>query len=141
MQKQSSCIIKSINVIMFNLITFFHLIDKSKFCYHISLWFFLCTTNLYLWMFVCSYDFMCFAFIYIVNFITRMTTFIKTKFKKLDDQTNTDKYRVAANITKYHIISKLIFLRLIIPKFMKIKQLFHVRKCMSLKSIGKFWHT
>ena len=34
---------------------------------------------------------------------TRMTTFIKTKLKKSDDQTNIDKYRVAANITVYHI--------------------------------------
>ncbi len=35
---------------------------------------------------------------------------VKTKFKKSDDQTHIDKYRVAANITEYHIISKLIFL-------------------------------
>ena len=40
-----------------------------------------------------------------------MTTFIKTKFKKSDDQTNIDKYRVAANIREYHIISKLIFMQ------------------------------
>ena len=40
--------------------------------------------------------------------ITRMTTFIKTKFKISDEQTNIDKYRLAANITEYHIISKLI---------------------------------
>ena len=53
-----------------------------------------------------------------------MTTFI-TKFKKSDEQTNIDKYRVAANITEYHIILKLIFLRIIIPKLMKIRQLFH----------------
>ena len=33
-----------------------------------------------------------------------MTTFIKMKFKKSDDQTTIDKYRVAANITEYHII-------------------------------------
>ena len=32
-----------------------------------------------------------------------MTTFIKTKLKKSDDQTNIDKYRVAANNTEYHI--------------------------------------
>ncbi len=38
---------------------------------------------------------------------TRMTTFIKTKFKISDDRTNIDKYRLAANITEYHIISKL----------------------------------
>ncbi len=31
-----------------------------------------------------------------------MKIFIKTKIKKSDDQTNT--YRVAANITEYHII-------------------------------------
>ena len=31
---------------------------------------------------------------------TLMTTFIKTKFKKSDDQTNIDNYRVAANVTK-----------------------------------------
>ena len=53
-----------------------------------------------------------------------MTTFIKSKFKKSDDQTNIDKYRVAANITEYHIESKLIFLRIIIPKFMNVRQLF-----------------
>ena len=45
--------------------------------------------------------------------ITRMTTFIKTKFKKSDDHTNIDKYRVAANITEYYIISKLIFYRIV----------------------------
>ena len=32
---------------------------------------------------------------------TRMTTFIKTKYKKSDDQTIIDKYRVAANIILY----------------------------------------
>ena len=50
----------------------------------------------------------------------------QTKFKKSDDQTNIDKYRVAANVTEYPNISKLIFLRIIIPKFTKIMQLFHV---------------
>ena len=53
-----------------------------------------------------------------------MSTFIKVKLKKSDYQMNIDKYRVAANIKEYPIISKLTFLR-IIPKFMKIKQLFH----------------
>ena len=37
---------------------------------------------------------------------TRMTTFIKANLKKSDDKTNIDKYRVAVNITGYHIISK-----------------------------------
>ena len=31
---------------------------------------------------------------------TRMTTFIKTKFNISDDQTDIDKYRLAANITE-----------------------------------------
>ena len=55
-------------------------------------------------------------------------------FKKSDDQTDIDKYRVTANITEYHNISKLIFLRIIIPKFMKKRQLFHVKmyvKCQN----------
>ncbi len=33
-----------------------------------------------------------------------MTTFIKAKLKKTDDQTNIDKYRVAANITSKLIL-------------------------------------
>ena len=57
------------------------------------------------------------------------------KFKKSDDQTNIDKYRVAANITEYHIISKLIFIRIIIPKFMKKRRLFHVKNvCKNVKN-------
>ena len=63
-----------------------------------------------------------------------MTTFIKVNLKKSDDQTIIDKYRVAANITEYHILSKLIFLRNIIPKFM-IRQLFNVKKlCQNVKN-------
>ena len=46
-----------------------------------------------------------------------MTTFIKTKFKISEDQTNIDKYRLAANIILYHIISKLILQRIIITLF------------------------
>ncbi len=48
---------------------------------------------------------------------TRMTTFIKMKFNISDDQTNIDKYRLAANITEYHILSKLILQRIIITNF------------------------
>ena len=51
-------------------------------------------------------------FFLVCNIPTRMTTFIKTKLKILDNQRNIDKYSVAANITEYHIISKSIFLRL-----------------------------
>ena len=56
-----------------------------------------------------------------------MTTFLKTKFKISDDQTNIDKYRLAANITEYYIISKVILKRIIIPRFIMIRQLFHVK--------------
>ncbi len=59
-----------------------------------------------------------------------MPTFIKTKFKKSNDQTNIGKYRVAANITEYHIISKLSFLRIIIPKFTGKRAIFSCKKCM-----------
>ena len=34
-----------------------------------------------------------------------MTIFIKTKLKNSDDQTSIEKYRVAANIKEYHIVS------------------------------------
>ncbi len=63
-----------------------------------------------------------------------MTTFIKTKFKILDDQMNINKYRLAANITEYHIISKLILQRISITNcfggveiffFWKMKEEFH----------------
>ena len=37
---------------------------------------------------------------------TRMTTFIKMKLEKSDEQRNIDKYKVALNITEYHIKSK-----------------------------------
>ena len=33
--------------------------------------------------------------------LSRMTILIKAKLKKLDDQTNIDKFRVAANITNW----------------------------------------
>ena len=49
------------------------------------------------------------------------------KFNKSDYRTNIDKFRVDANITEYHIISKIIFRRIIITKFMIIRQLFHVK--------------
>ena len=50
-----------------------------------------------------------------------MATFIKARLKKSNDQMNIVKYRVAANITEYHIISKLIFFRMFIPKFVLIR--------------------
>ena len=56
-----------------------------------------------------------------------MTTLLKNKVKISDDQTNIDKYRLAANITEYHITSKLILQQKIITKFMMIRQLFHVK--------------
>ena len=63
-----------------------------------------------------------------------MITFTKAKLKKSDDQTNIDKYRVSANITEYPIISKLIFLKIIIPKIMIIRQLLHEKNvCKNVK--------
>ena len=57
------------------------------------------------------------------SLITRMKTFIKDKINKSDDQTSIDNYRVAAIITEYHhYILKLIFLRIIFPKFMMVRQ-------------------
>ena len=51
------------------------------------------------------------------------------------NQTNIDKYRVAVIITEYHIISKLILQRIIIQKFMKIRQLFDVKNvCKNVKT-------
>ena len=62
--------------------------------------------------------------------LKRMMTFIKTKLKKSDDQTKIANYRVTANI-----ISKLIFLGIIFPNFMKIRQLFHVKNlCKNVKN-------
>ncbi len=62
-----------------------------------------------------------------VNHTRKNNNIHKTKFKKSDDQKNIDKYRVATNITEYQIISKLIFLRIIISKFMRIRQELHVK--------------
>ncbi len=75
-----------------------------------------------------------------------MTTFIKAKLKKSEDQTNIVKYRVAPNITKYQIKSNLIFRRNIIPKFMMLRQLFHIKKYVIMLNtnifkmdVGTFW--
>ncbi len=56
-----------------------------------------------------------------------MKTFIKAKLKKSDIQTSIEINRVAANITEYHTMSKLIFLRIFIPKFRMTRKLFHVK--------------
>ncbi len=53
-----------------------------------------------------------------------------------------DKYRIGANIREYHIVSKIIFLRIIISKFM-IRKLFHeknVFKCLKW-TYGLYIHT
>ena len=46
-----------------------------------------------------------------------MTTVIKMNIKISEDQTNIDKYKLAANITVYHIILKFILQRIIITNF------------------------
>ena len=58
-----------------------------------------------------------------------MTIFINTKLEKSDVQTNVYKYRIAANVTEYQIISKLNLL--IIPN------LFHVKLICCLLSRGR----
>ena len=57
-----------------------------------------------------------------------MTTFIKTKFKNSDDQTNIDKYGLFGHNYQVATLSTLYIteLGIILP---------------SLKSIGKIWHT
>ncbi len=45
-----------------------------------------------------------------------MTTFLKTKFKISDDHINIVKFRLAANITEYHI-KKLIFNESLLQNF------------------------
>ncbi len=72
---------------------------------------------------------------YIIIFKTRMSTSIKMNHRKSDDQTKIIKYRVAANIIEYHIISKSIFRRIIFPNFMMIKQLFLLKHvCNNVKT-------
>ena len=68
-----------------------------------------------------------------------MTTLIKTKFKKSDDQKNIDKYREAANITECHIKSKLIFLRINFPKFMMIISGKNVKNQQVEMDVWSFW--
>ena len=67
-----------------------------------------------------------------------MITYIKAKLNKSHHQMNIDKYKEAANITEYNIILKLIFLRIIIQKFMKIRQLFHVQMDAKISKINMF---
>ncbi len=66
-----------------------------------------------------------------------MTTFIKAKLRKSDDQTNIDKYRLAASVTEYHIVPILFFLRIIISKFMMIRQLFDVKNIFKICNKNK----
>ena len=61
---------------------------------------------------------------------------LKKTFKICDDQMITDEYRLAANITEYYIISKLILQRIIITNFCGSKS--HVNKEKTLfKSVPK----
>ncbi len=55
-----------------------------------------------------------------------MSVVIGGRLNIKNNKTNIDKYIVAVNITEYYITSILIFLRITIPKFMKIRQLFQL---------------
>ena len=50
-------------------------------------------------------------------YLNKNDNILRTKLNISDDQTNIDRYRLAANITGYHIISKLILQRIIITNF------------------------
>ncbi len=65
---------------------------------------------------------------------TRMTTFIKEMLKKLDDQTKIYKYRVAANMTEYHIVPKLILLRIITSKYIDKATISYENVCENVKN-------
>ncbi len=75
-----------------------------------------------------------------------MTKFIKSEAQEIrNDDTNIDKYIVVAHFTEYLIISKLIFLIIIILKVMMIRQLFHkliknVKIVMFKMDILAFWY-
>ena len=67
---------------------------------------------------------------------TRMTTFIKEKFKQSDEQTHIHKdieeLQILQNIILY---KKKIFWRISITKFIVIRQLFHVKNvCINVKN-------
>ena len=66
-----------------------------------------------------------------------MITFIKTKFNILDDQTN-NKYRLAANIIEYYMISKLILQRIIITNFCGPVSRLRKSTILDLKSPSNF---
>ncbi len=59
----------------------------------------------------------------------RMTKFIKAKLK----------FRVAANITAYHIVSKLIFLKIINSKVIMIRQCKNVKNQHFSNGRTDFW--
>ena len=62
-----------------------------------------------------------------------MTTFMKTKLKKSDDLTNIDKYRVAANITEYHIMY---YIKINLPKNYHFK-IHDVKAIITCKNLCK----
>ncbi len=70
----------------------------------------------------------------------QLMEWLKKPIKKLKENKNRVywQYRVAANITEYHSISKLIFLRLIIQKFMKKRRFFHVIMYVRMSKINMF---
>ncbi len=55
---------------------------------------------------------------------TRMATIIESEAQEIRWS---DEDRMSANIIEYHILSILIFLRIIISKLRMIKQLFHLK--------------
>ncbi len=71
--------------------------------------------------------------------LTRIKTFIKAKLNRAVVHTNVEKYKVAVNITEYHMLSRLIFFRVIILKSMMIRQLFYLKYVYIIMSKTTFF--
>ena len=63
-----------------------------------------------------------------------MTTFIKAKLKNSVDQMDVDKYRVAANITEYHII----YIKINLRQNHEYQAIISGKKCVEKSKINIF---
>ncbi len=88
------------------------------------------------------YEFTIFQRFYFKFLETNLYLYEKQEWQHSQKRSSTN--RLAANITEYHIISKIILQRIIITKFMMLRQLFHVKiykkkwkKSILLKSVLK----
>ena len=76
----------------------------------------------------------------IINYNKNDNIYLKAKQKNQMTRRTLKNYIVAANITEYHILSKLIFLRTIIPKFHVDKAiLFHLKIHIFKLDVRTIW--